>query len=191
MNNFEFSINTVLESKLGFEAYFVLCCVHSKNKQLINNYTANCNKIDTKVFRKLQLDGFLDIKDHEGDSIYFDLLSLTSKGEAFFENHKTFDLEKQFGEFRLHYPMRVKEGFRSRPLQGNLSKCKKLYEKLLLETTHDILCKCAELYTNEKFKSGDQIFMQSLEAWLFQKNYQIYLNEIDNKITNNSQSEDI
>ena len=80
---------------------------------------------------------------------------------------------------------------RSRPLQGNLSKCKKLYEKLLLETTHEILCKAADLYTDEKMKSGDQMFMQALEAWLFQKNYQIYLEDIDKPIIQNNFTDDI
>jgi len=180
MVNFEININTLLELKLGFEAYFVLYCVHAKDKQLITNYTTQCKKINTDIFKQLQSDGYLEIANHTGEHIYFELLSLANKGSKLFcESGNAFDLEKQFGEFRACYPMMVKEGFKTRRLHGNLSRCKKLYEKLLMETTHDILCKTAKLYTNEKFKSGEQIYMQDLGTWLHQKNYLLYIDDLN------------
>ena len=192
MVNFEININTLLELKLGFEAYFVLYCVHAKDKQLITNYTTQCKKINTDIFKQLQSDGYLEIANHTGEHIYFELLSLANKGHALFSESatSTFDLEKQFGEFRACYPMMVKEGFKTRRLHGNLSKCKRLYEKLLMETTHDILCKTAQLYTQEQFKSG-QIYMQSLETWLFQKNYTQFLQDLDKQIEKADFTDDI
>ncbi len=193
MSNFTINIDTLFESKLGFEAYFILYCVHNKNKQLITEYTTKCKKIETSIFKQLQTDGYLDIKNQSDHNIYFELLSLANKGEALFSVLvNTFNLEKQFGEFRTCYPMVVKEGLKSRRLHTDLSRCKKLYEKLLMETTHDILCKCAKIYTAEKFKSNEQIYMQDLATWLHQKNYLLYVEDVDKEITNKSiQSDDI
>ena len=59
-----------------------------------------------------------------------------------------------------------------------------------METTHDILCKTAQLYTQEQFKSG-QIYMQSLETWLFQKNYTQFLQDLDKQIEKADFTDDI
>jgi hypothetical protein len=183
MSNFEINIDTLFEAKLGFEAYFILYCIHTKNKQLITTYTTQCKKIETNIFKQLQTDGYLDIKNQSDHNIYFELLSLANKGIVLFSGiNSTFDLEKQFGEFRTCYPMVVKEGLKSRRLHTDLSRCKKLYETLLMETTHDILCKCAKIYTAEKFKSNEQIYMQDLSTWLHQKNYLLYVEDVDKEI---------
>lgn len=191
MDNFEIDIKTLLESKLGFEAYFILYCIHTKDKDLITTYTLNCKKINTEIFNQLEKDDYLNISKRLDEHIHFEYLSLATRGHALFTVISTSQVEKQFGEFRTFYPMRVKEGLRSRPLQGNLAKCKKLYEKLLMETTHDVLCKTAQLYTTEMHKSGNQMFMQALEAWLFQKNYQIYADEASKPIVENNFTDDI
>ena len=92
-------------------------------------------------------------------------------------------LEKQFGEFRKCYPLSVKSGNQVRRLQGNLKRCRQLYEKVLMETTHEILCKCAELYTQEKYRTNSQMYIQNLETWLHQRNYEQYLEDIDKTTT--------
>ena len=63
-----------------------------------------------------------------------------------------------------------------------------------METTHEILCECAKLYTQEKFKTGNQIYMQNLETWLNQRNYEQYLDDIGkttNFTTNTNFTDDI
>ena len=193
--NFTVDINTLISNKIGFEAYFILKCIATRNEDLMLSYTRNCKLIDTAVFKQLQKDSFIDIKGDEEGKIYFKLLSLASKGEALVsESQVPFDLEKQFGEFRACYPASVKDKLTTRRLHGNLSKCRKLYEKLLMETTHEILCECAKLYTQEKFKTGNQIYMQNLETWLNQRNYEQYLDDIGkttNFTTNTNFTDDI
>lgn len=182
--NFTIDINTLIKQKLGFEAYFILHCISTNDEDLMLSYIQNCKQINTDIFKQLQKDGLINIEENKEGKIYFKLLSLTNNSlERSFGPTPTIDLEKQFGEFRAFYPSNVKQGLTTRRLHGNLSKCKKLYEKLLMETTHEILCKCADLYTQEKFKTGNQIYMQNLETWLNQKNYEQYLDDIK-KTTN-------
>ena len=187
-------VNNVIESGLGLEAYLILYCVKTNNNNLISSYTRKCKKINTEIFKDLEAKGLLNIKWNDSNQIHFSLLSLTSRADELLQPYvlaksvdsvKTIDenLEKQFGEFLTIYPKSVKDGLTTRRLHGNLSKCKKLYEKLLMETTHDVLCKAAKLYVEEKYRSRSQMFIQALETWLNQKNYQQYLEDIE-KISN-------
>lgn len=178
MNNYDVNIKTILESKLGFEAHFVLYCIHNKTKDLIVQYTNQCKKINTDIFKSLESDGYLNITTTDTDKIYFELLSLTDKGQCLIASVRTLTSEKQFEEFKTFYPNKVKNGVEIRRLHGNLRKCKTSYEKLLLETSHDILCKCAKLYHNEKIRSNSEIYMQNLETWLNQKNYLQYVDDV-------------
>lgn len=190
-NECKIDINKVIESGLGLEAYLILYCVKTNDKNLISSYTRKCKKINTEIFKDLEAKGLLNIKWNDINQIHFELLSLTSQGETLLQpevpiksviDQKVYDenLEKQFGEFLKIYPTSVKNGFSTRRLHGNRSKCKKLYEKLLMETTHDVLCKAAKLYVQEKYRSGSQMYIQALETWLNQKNYEQYLEDIEN-----------
>lgn len=189
-------IDYLLSNKLSMEEYLILYSIATKNKRLISDYVKECNKIGTSVFKNLEERGFIQIKNNKDDKIFFELLSLTSSVDNFEkclshvkleydteQNHNQ-DLEKQFGEFLQIYPKKVTDGIRKRPLHQNLAKCKKLYEKLLMETTHEILCKTAEIYVREKFESRSQMFIQLLETWLNQKNYLQYVDEISDSSSN-------
>ena len=195
MNNFNINIKTIIDLQLSFEEYFVLYCIHTNNKQLITSYTHNCKKIKTYVFIDLETNGYINIADRLDNNIYFELLSLTDKGKSLLSSCSPSESEHSFEEFRKFYPSIVKQGVETRRLHGNLKKCKGAYEKLLLETTHEILCKCAQLYHKEKIRSNSVIYMQNLETWLNQANYKQYLQDIKQVelITNteNTQSEDI
>jgi len=181
---FEVDINTLIENKLGFEAYFVLYCLYTNDEELSSAYINNCKKIPTEVFTKLENDGYITVNTNDG-KIYFTLLSLTAKGESLLSNRKPLQAENQFEEFRTHYPSSVKVPGKSVPrrLHSDLARCRKLYRNLMMETTHDILCKAADLYYEEKIKSGSTMYMQELATWLHQKNYQQYLEDI-NKTSN-------
>jgi len=180
-------INEIIKSKLGFEGYFVLYCVFHKEKDLIYEYVSKCKKINTEIFRQLESNGYLLIDDPEQtNKITFELLSLTEKGFDFIQSNdqmtEVINLpisDSNFEGFRKFYPTVVKDGLKERRLQGNVKRCKSLYDKLLMETTHDILCKCAELYHNKHKKSGDAIYMQNLETWLNKRTYQLYVDDIE------------
>lgn len=181
---FVVDINRLIELKLGFEEYFIIHCISTNNEQLILSYVKNCKFIDTSVFKKLEADGYIRIKTTPNGVINFRLLSLAEKSESILcDRAAILDLEKQFGEFRKCYPLSVQAGKQVRRLQGNLKRCKQLYDKLLMETTHEILCKCAELYTQEKYKTNSQMYMQNLETWLHQRNYEQYLEDINKTTT--------
>ena len=189
MNEFKVDIDTILASKLGFEAYFVLYCLYTKNEQLLLSYCNKCKKINTDIFKELENSGLINIKINDKDRIYYELLSLTDKGQSLLmvKTDSVVNLldsttipeksEHNFEDFRTYYPSSVKEGYNTRRLHGNLKKCRSLYEKLLLETTHDMLCKCASLYYEEKYNSNSLKYMQNLETWLNQKNYIQYLDD--------------
>lgn len=197
----DIKLEHVLKSKLGFEAYFILICIYSNNEKALINYVTECKKINTNIFKELENDGFINIKSSTSDTIFYELLSLTDKSKTLIESLKLQrdidDSDSNFEDFRTFYPSSVKDGFKTRRLHGNLKKCRSLYEKLLMETTHDILCKCAKLYVEEKYNSNSQWYIQNLETWLNQKNYIQYvseasqLNKTNPATTTNDQSEDI
>lgn len=188
MNNskFEVDINIMKEHKLSLEAYLILYCLITNDENLISYYIKNCKKIPTEVFNNLKSDGFIDFSTEDGN-IYFKLLSLTDKGKslALRPNVSPLNLDSQFDEFRKHYPSSVKVPGRSVPrrLHSDLARCRKLYSGLMVETTHEILCKAADMYYQEKIKSGSTMYIQDLVTWLHQKNYQQYLEDIE-KSTN-------
>ncbi len=204
MNEFKVDVDRVLASGLGFEAYFVLHCLYTNDEQLISSYTTKCKKINTEIFKELEKLDYISIKANEDGKIYYALLSITEKGKNLLiaipysgsEESVPNTSEHNFEEFRTFYPSQVKEGFKIRRLHDNMKKCRAIYDKLLLETTHDILCKCARLYYEEKYNSSSLMYMQKLETWLNQKNYLQYVEDakqlqLTTNATTNDQSEDI
>lgn len=203
MTEFKVDMDILYANNIGFEAYFILYCLYTNEKQLLVSYVIKCKKINTDIFKELESKGFINIKADAHEIISYELLSLTDKGRnivIYSHNDPSDQLPKKsesnFEEFRTFYPMRVKEGFKTRTLQGNLKGCRKTYDKLLMETTHDLLCKCAKLYIDEKFRAGDQWYIQNLETWLNQRNYLQYIEdakqlELTTNNTIKDQSEDI
>lgn len=187
MNNDIINIKTIIEEGFGFEEYFVLYCLYYKNKDLLLDYAKNCKKINTEIFNLLQEKGYISVVNTE--KILFSSLFLTEKGidkiRSLLEKDKqALVSESDFEKFREFYPKKVKKGLSYRPLHSDLKRCKQLYDKLLLETTHEILCKCAKAYHDNAIRSNSEEFMQNLSTWLHQKNYTIHLEEITNNNTN-------
>lgn len=205
------NLDKLIEYKLAFEELFVLYCLFISNKKLITSYVNSSKKIDTGIFKSLEQKNLIIIDktlDTQG-KIYFELLSLTEKGKdivlsvvkhegnpsiagqtSIISTVKSPISVNNFEEFRACYPSKVMRGnVVLRRLHGNLKKCKATYEKLLLETTHDMLCKCAKVYHNEKKKSNSEEYMQNLETWLNQKNYLLYIDEAKKLDNMNNQEE--
>jgi hypothetical protein len=183
-------LNSIINTKISLEEFLILYCLYSKNKELLINYVSNCKKINTDIFKKLKDEDYIIINDFKDNNIYYELLSLTENGlqqvlkvvsEVTLNSHIS---ENNFEEFRKFYPSVVKDGFRTRRLHNDLKRSKNSYDKLLLETTHDILCKSAKLYHNEMIKSNSEYYMQNLSTWLNQANYKQYLDTINNNNNN-------
>lgn len=211
MTKLSVNLDRLMENKLTLNEYFVLYCVYIQDKTLITSYVKFCNKIDTGTFNSLEAKGFIIIdKSFETfGKVYFELLSLTEEGKNIVlsvsdsscnsglgcsdEKSGVATTPKSVGnfeEFRTFYPSRVMRGsVVLRRLHSNLKKCKATYEKLLLETTHDILCKCAKAYHNEKRRSNSEEYMQNLETWLNQRNYLQYLDEVKGLENTDNQEE--
>lgn len=185
MNKSKFTIDIEIlkENKLTLEAYLVLYCLKTNDEKLLSYYITSCKKISTEVFEKLKNDGFITYETKEDGVIYFKLLSLTLKGNmlALCPDTTSSEKDSQFEEFRKHYPSSVKVPGKKVPrrLHSDLARCRKLYANLMMETTHEILCKAADLYYQEKQQLGTTHFMQDLGSWLHQKNYQQYLEDIE------------
>ena len=194
MNNI-LDIDKIIDNKLGLEAYLILYCLYTKNKQLIQTYTNQCKKINTEIFNELIEANYISMNNSKDNKIYYELLSLTEQGaliakkclSPYVVKPNSLISEHNFEDFKHYYPSSVKEGVKSRKLHGDLRRCRISYDKLLLETTHDVLCKCAKLYHNEMIRSNSEYYMQNLVTWLNQANYKQYLeeaNKIDNKDNN-------
>jgi len=197
MNNININITELISLKLNLEGYLVLYCLYHKEKTLLRKYTTSCRKIDTEVFQELQKEEFITIANNSGN-LYYESLSLTDKGsqsvEAVSKDSKPLESDSNlkvshdgFTSFRSIYPNTVRRGEEKRQLHTDLERSEKLYNKLLLETTHDILCKAAKAYHEEHIKRNSEIFMKALPTWLNQKVYLAYidnLEETNEEITN-------
>lgn len=175
-------IKTILKQGLSFEEYFIIYCVYKNDENLLHNYRCNVT-FPSNIFDVLENKGFLNVKRAKNNLIFFESLSLTQKSILLI-NKENSELSN-FDEFRTFYPKIVyTHNGVPRRLHGNLKRAKELYNKLLLETTHDILCKAAKLYHQEKIRSNSEMYMQDLSVWLNQKNYLLYVDDITNN--NNS-----
>lgn len=184
------SINKAIENSLTLEEYFIIYALFHNAEDILIAYTKK-NKINTVIFENLKLKGYINYKDEHKNELYFELLSLTDFGLLVFNNPLD-KSEYNFESFRKIYPTKVTDNFIVRRLHGNLAKCKKLYEKLLLETTDYNLSRCLKLYVDEQLKNNNGIYMKNLETWLSQKLYKNYIDDLENEnIKNQNQSEDI
>lgn len=182
MSKFEVSINTLIKVKLSFEEYFVLYCIAKNDKDLLLSYNEHCNLIGIEVYNSLSEDGYINILQDDTGDVKFTKLSLTKEGKYLFEASNTIGPLADsvlFDEFRNNYPSSVREGRKIRRLHGNIKKCRYLYNELLTEVSHEVLCKCARLYHRELKDGGQEMFMQSLETWLRQKNYLQYVDDVE------------
>jgi len=192
MTNININITELFSSNLNLEGYFVLYCLKHKSKALLSKYINKCRKIDTEIFLELQKQGFIEIKASlEPIILRYESLTLTDKGsqrvEAVSEIPTKDSLQSDsnsnattgFAAFAQCYPNVVKNGTDKRRLHDNLPRSKRLYNELLLETTHDILCKTAKAYHKEHVDRNSEIFMKAMPTWLQQKMYLTYLDKID------------
>ncbi len=182
-------IKSLIDYNLSQDGFLILYCLYTKNEYLIKDYTSNCSKIDSGIFTELEQKKLLNIS-NKSDHILYEFLSLTKEGHDLIKlllersKHSSESiipsseaLVGNFDDFRNYYPKVVKDGRKIRRLHGDLRRCRKSYEKLLQETTHEVLCKSAKLYHEESKRSNSEYYMKSLEAWLNQSMYTVFEEE--------------
>ena len=181
MSEIKINSKILLDNELTLDQYFIMYCVYNKDSSLLGSYINKCTSIDFDVFDKLAALEYIDLGGVT-DEVRFSQITLTDKGMCLFGASKRNPslIGQSFDEFKDNYPSSVREGRKVRRLHGNIKKCRELYLKLLNEVPHDVLCKCARLYHKEMRQSGSEIYMQMLETWLNQRNYQQYLDEAQN-----------
>lgn len=172
-------LKTLLDNKLSFEAYFILWCVRYKDKKLLLDYVEKCGKIKNEHFERLEGSKLLYINRSRliDGNITFESLSLTAQSSKLLNIDTSIEL---FEEFKQYYPQTVGDKYSRRRLHTDQKRCKLLYSKIVngdIEM-HKMLCKAADMYHNEKKRSNSLTFMQAMPAWLFQENYEPYLEEI-------------
>jgi hypothetical protein len=180
MTKFQIDVATVLELKLGFEAYFVLYCLHTKDSELLLSYTRSCKKIDTQILNDLASSGYLTITT-DMEKISYSNLVLTEEGRSLFKSADSVaSCMDEYDIFKQNYPTSVKVGRIPRRLHGNKARCIKLFRDIRKEgiTTED-LSRCARIYIKEKLASGDHKYIQLLETWLSKRTYEEYLSELE------------
>lgn len=174
--DFIVEVDFLISNRLSFEAYFLLWCINSNNYSLLLEYTRNCRKIPTEIFLELKDRELITISKEalESKVITFNSVKITDLGSGIFIQ----DIDGLYDEFNKCYPSSTSGG---RKLKGNKAKCKTLYKKIVRsnKSKHELLCKCAKLYHQDLKQSGREEFMQNLETWLRQGNYELYIDEAE------------
>ena len=178
----EIDLENILEMQLSLDAWLVLYCVVNKKKELLEKYVTSIKPISTEVFRRLKLDGYLEFPDSE--KLTFSSLVSTPKASILFVNkpdESKQQFEELFAELRNAYPKRVPaENGASRPLHGDLARCKKLYHKIIYTkfgydvTLHKRILDAIRANVLEAEKSRRLQYMQNLSTYLHQQNYLQY-----------------
>ena len=167
----------ILNSDLTIDQYCILQIIAKEHRSFLEKYVTKYGKIDMSVFNILNKKGYLDII---GDNITFNSLKITEKTKVLFDLN-TLDHKWFFKELKDAYPKRVKINKRTRSLHQNMEDCEKKYKQIVdSEETHKKILKCVKAYVKELEDSGRLEFIQMLSTWINQKNYQTYIEEIEN-----------
>lgn len=184
----EINVTQLIENKLTFEEYFLLFCVKHSHKEILLSYVKNVKSYDDGVFEKLKEQDFLDyVQDSEG-LIVFSSLKLGNKATVLFPmSNQTFEV--CFAELKQTYPKK----FGERVLHLDNARCIDLYKKAITNNgvvdmvKHNLILKCIKLEIEKRTRTGQMKFLQALPTYLYQKNWEPYIDEINN----NSTEEDI
>lgn len=163
--------NKLLESGLDINDFFILNCIYQRRMDILNKYDSYIDGFD---FSTLISTGYLS-EDKK----------LTEKAYKLLDGEQL-DHERFFNDLRRSYPGRIKTGFNKyRVLHLNMSACKAKYKSIVKsENMHNDIISCIPMYIKD---AGD--YIQTLPVWLNQKNYEVYLESI-NDIKKNLMEDD-
>lgn len=183
----DFSI--LLENKLTLDGWFILYCLSNNKRELLLEYTEKVNKIKRTEFELLDTKGYIKLKDKS--SITLNTIVITKEGKGLVDNVKALEEENKsfdylFQQLRDTYPLKVPgENGTFRRLHGDLSRCKKLYRRILSTPdglsmiVHNQILKALRIQINEYTKARKLQFMQNLSTYLHQENYLQYFDGVE------------
>ncbi len=178
------NFDTLIENKLNLDTWFILYCLSTNNLRLVDAYIDNCGTIDYKTLLLGEKEGYIEL-DKTNKNITLSSVKITPKGKSIIEK-ATLNSEEVFNncfqQLRDTYPKRVPgENGTTRPLHGDLSRCKKLYLKILSSDKsinielHKKILKAISIEVQERNKGRRLPFMQNLVTYLHQQNFLQYL----------------
>ncbi len=169
----EINLSLLFKNLVSLEQYFILYCVYRELQSNLEQYCIKYGTFDKKVFKQLEEKGYLFPIDSE---ITYESLKLTEKYYNDFELVNELDYDKLFNELRDIYPKKVKG---RAALQTDLAKCKKKYRDICSSLEkHKLVLECTKLYINDLTKAGKLEFIQALPAYLNQRTYEGYEDEV-------------
>lgn len=175
----EFELDSMLEHKLTFEDYFLLFCVKYSQKELVIKYVKSIKSYSEESIKNLSNNGFLTYLLDDDGLISFSSVKLTDKGNSLFKN--TGDFEVCYAELKQTYP----KSFSGRKLHLDNQRCIDLYKKTIVKngvidvSLHSKILKCIKAEVAERTRTGKMQFIQAFPTYLHQKNWEAYMEEID------------
>ncbi len=168
----EINVRMLFKSKLSIESYCILQWLTRSQRDLIEDYVKSYGKIDKFRFEELIELGYITIENL--NNIIFDQIKVNKAGIEVI-GIEELDYNRLFKELREVYPK--KGGIRG--LHTDLPRCRKLYKELITsEEMHRKILNCTRLYVKSHKQAGKMEFIQALPAYLHQRNYEQYLDDI-------------
>ena len=185
------NVDKLIEFKLPLEGFFILHCLHNEETGLLQNYVTNISKLSTMVFKDLINGGWLETTAKD-DTFTLTNISLTdkfSKEILGIVDVSGISFAEAFEQLRDHYPS--KAGKTERRLQGNVARCKILYENTIKkngvvdEELHSLILQCVNYEIRSRTKDRSLDYFQMLATWLQQRTWEVYLKDVEDEIKKN------
>jgi len=172
-DNITINIEKMISSGVLIESHFVLDCVLKSKKDVLSKYLEKCGKISTSAINQLMNNAYIEEIDLN-EKITFDKFIITEKGLKYFDKEKV-NHDELFDEFKGLFPKKTPQG---RRLHLDPDASRKKYKAIVDSIeTHNTIIKCLKLEINDRTKTANLDFMNSMPVWLNQKNYKVYLDE--------------
>lgn len=184
-------VEKMLKLKLSLEGLFILHCLHNEGKEYLLRYVKDVHKLQTQVFLDLIKEGWIT-SSATNNVFTFDNIELTDKYKIEYLSSpvvKGITFEKAFEQLREHYP--TVAGNSGRRLQGDVARCKRLYQNAIVkngavdEEIHSEILQCINFEKNMRNKNRSSEYFKMLATWLQQKEWELYIEDVRKLILKN------
>lgn len=190
-------IDKCLLHRINLYSYFILYCLYYEEEELLTQYCLKIDRIDTNNFTSLIKEGYLEkVKDEKVITLEDLVLTDKFKTEVLkVSDTKNITFDQAFEQLREHYPS--KAGNSERRLQGDVERCKRLYQNIIVkngkmdESLHSVILQCINFEINLRTKNRSLEYFQMLATWLQQKTYTLYIDDVERIIKNKGTVEKI